>query len=285
MENRWKIAKLKTIVVLIGLLVNASWTVGQVMPVDITAMAVSPHSNKLSDYYSPNLNKFRVSLLLKDPTEPSWDVYLRVKIQGNWMSLSSRIDYKPNHSIVINSGEFVTVSSSDLEELLLPMNLTVSGPKSNLLSSYGVLAEGAYTMEIAAYDYNTNKLVSRVVALPLNINLNNPPLLVLPPRETVVDLQQIQNLTFQWQDGLGHIRENNTNYCLRLYEVSPEDIAVDGASLLASNRVKKVFEVDDLNMKSYAIQNSIYPLEVGKNILLLFRFQLKTERFLLRITV
>lgn len=257
-------ARLKTLLTTLVVFVSVHCAVGQIMPVDITAMAAAPNSNRLSDYYSPSLSKLRVSLLLKDPTEPSWDVYLRVKVQGPWLSFYTSPNYRPAHPLVIHSGEYITVDNSDLEDMLLPSHLITEGAKANLLQQQGLLAEGQYSMEITAYDFKTDKQVSRTVVVPLNVNLNNPPFFVMPQKESVIDVQDIQSVIFQWQDGLGYIQENNSTYCFRLYVVAPEDEGIDGAALLASNRLQKVYEECDLTVKNLILGSSRYVLEVGR---------------------
>ncbi|RPD42467.1 hypothetical protein EG028_04640 [Chitinophaga barathri] len=157
-----------------------------------------PYSLYLSDYSAPDLQRMQVHLLLKDLTESNYKIRLRFRIEGLGVTLLSKNNfYVP--PIVVNGGEMIMISGSDLAPYLNPQNLQIQGLDLNKFTrDGGKLPEGIYRFTVEALDYTRNNVVSNAGTAIISTFLSYPPVINMPLADQKVEAMEPQNVVFQW---------------------------------------------------------------------------------------
>lgn len=258
-KNKFNIVLCTLLVVLLGLLLPVKLNAQQQFPVTVNAAIVPPYSAYLSDYISPGLNKLMVTLVFNDYNEPSWNVYLKIKIESNNVRISSKADFVPLKPITLLPGVPVQLSGEDLYDYFDFNNIDVAGISKASLISSGKLIEGCYRFCFEVYDYNKRVPISLQSCVNANIILNDPPQLTLPNNNAVVNLSS-QNINFQWQLLGGN--PTITKYIFSLYEL--ESYNANPEVSIKENRALKVFESNELSNTSFMYDFGSPILKRGK---------------------
>lgn len=242
MKTKFSIDRLKTTFSLLLMLTTIAvfpfrLTGQQRNPVTVNVNIVPPYSVFLTDYISPGSNKLNVTLVFNDFNEPSWNVYLKIKIESNNVLIRTRGDFIPSTPITLTPGVPVQLTGDQLYPYFDYNNIDVSGMSKADLSSSGRLIEGNYTFCFEVYDYKKHTLISNQACAYANIKLNDPPRLVLPEDKSVIPLIT-QNINFQWQ--LPGANPVTTKYQLFLYELP--DYNVEATVAVQNNQARIIFE-------------------------------------------
>ncbi len=171
----------------------------QSFPIQITTQLTPPFSGYISDYASPGNANLRVILLLNDFLHPSYDVKLKIKIQGQGITIQSQNWYYSG-PVSLEPGLPQLLSGTDLSGLLNENNLDFSGITRQQYDTRKVLPEGFYTITITAYDF-LNPIpiqVSNEGITQAWMVLNDPPYLNLPSCGSSVTPIIPQQITFSW---------------------------------------------------------------------------------------
>lgn len=231
----------------------------QHLPVTANVNIAPPYTTYLTDYISPGSNKLIVNLVFNDFNEPSWDVYLRLKVESNNIRITSKPDFKPTKPITLTPGVPLQISGNELYQYFDFNNIEVVGmSKADLISS-GKLIEGTYKFCFEVCDYNKRVPISLESCAFANIVLNDPPRLVLPVDKTVIDLTT-QSINFQWQLTGGN--PNNTKYELSIYEL--ENFNTNASVAIKENRALKIFESTQLDNPLFVYDITAPLLKRGK---------------------
>ena len=140
MIQRYKFAYLLTA------LLFYSWaSQAQVYPVSASIQMIPPHSASLADLVAPASNKMSVILNLNDSEELSYQVKLRVTIEGNGITLTTKenINYSP---IDIAFGSPLILQGVDLQEYFDPAAFNFNGYSITDYLTQGGLPDGFYTI-------------------------------------------------------------------------------------------------------------------------------------------
>jgi hypothetical protein len=186
---------------LLLLLVLGADAGAQVFPLQLTQQ-VDATGGRLSDFSSPALDRYRLSLQLMDPRESSVQVVLRLRIEGNNLRIVSRGGMAP----VLHSVDFgapLTLTGSDLTYLFAPANLDVAGiGAEEFWQGGGLLSEGFYTVCIEAFlpARAGQAGVSDENCVPLFLTVNEPPLVTYPIANQVLDALEPQNFAITWEE-------------------------------------------------------------------------------------
>ena len=196
---------------------------GTSAPVQVNSQLTPPNSIYLSDYANASLNKWPITLTLRDFTKSDYRVRLRITIESQTVRLRTKPTFRPT-GIYLNAGIPTQVPYDKLSAYLNPNNLEISGINPGTFSNSQQLPEGFYTFTVEVLDYQRGNVVSNVGRSVAWIVQNDPPLLNLP-YEDKLRIQEPQQVQFQWTPR--HTASPNstfeTEYIFRLWEIWPAD--------------------------------------------------------------
>ncbi len=228
-------------------------------PVTATTMLTPPHSLYLSDYVSEGSQKCRVTLTFNDYNEPSWDVYLTLKIESSNLLLETKPEFIPTEPVVLYPGVPKIMSGGDLYDYFNYDNLNIHGISRSELEKNGRLPEGFYTFTFEVRDYQTGRVLSNPAIFTANFRLNDPPQIINPLQGEIIKPQDAQFISFQWQ--MQNIDPLKTNYTLHLFEVTDTSSSLEAA--IQNNMATQLFESNptNLNVLNYGMDKPL--LEEG----------------------
>lgn len=194
-------------------------------PVQLTTQLTPPFSGYLSDYSTPGNENLKLLIYLTDFTNPVYDIKLKVKVEGQGITIQSKpFYYSQPFSLV--PGQPLMLSGSDLAGLLNSNNLDFSGISKAQYDQRKVLPEGYYKICFTAYD-NSNPSQIKVSNESCGFGwmvLSDPPFLNSPICSSTVTITNPQNIMFSWTP-MNMASPNsaaNTEYELSLYEIRPD---------------------------------------------------------------
>lgn len=209
--------------------------------VNINTHIVPPYSPYLGDYYEVGLPKLISTLVFLDFNESSWDVKLKVKLQSSSVVIETRQGFRPLTPITLTPGIAKVVTSDDWSEYFSYENINVSGMNKNNLFNTGVIPEGLYTFSVEVLDYDSGIALSDISNYSIYIKIGGIPVIMSPSENFIVPTNP-QNIKFHWRLSSAAIDPLNTEYQLKLYEVTSPD--VDPVTALANNNAILVYESD-----------------------------------------
>ncbi|MCW3076135.1 MAG: hypothetical protein JWO32_744 [Bacteroidetes bacterium] len=171
--------------------------------------------------------KLKLILQLNDFSVPHHNVRLKFEIKGNGFTLSTKTFFNPP-AIVLQPGEPLLVTSTDLAPYLNSNNLDFTGINLSQYEQKMCLPEGYYSICVKAYDYYTPTVqLSNEACSQAWFTLSDPPYLNLPLCNSVVTPFNPQNVIFQWTPmNLGSPNSAlNTEYEFALWECRPDSNA------------------------------------------------------------
>ncbi|WGH76033.1 DNA/RNA non-specific endonuclease [Tenacibaculum tangerinum] len=198
----------------------------QTYPVQVTPQLIPPYSLKISDYATTTSEKLYVNILLTDVNEIGRRVRLKMYIEGQGLSITTRDVIIGETPIYLDGGINLRLSNVDLQPYFQLNNLAGITPEQYNLP----LPNGGYNFCFEVYDYFTNRRVSAKSCTTAYLLQNDPPILNLPFRDNIVNATNPQNILFTWTPR--HSNANNVQYEFTLKELW--DIQNPQANFLAS---------------------------------------------------
>ena len=237
-------------------------TLAQTFPVQVNSLLTPPNSLFLSDYVAPGSMKWQVQLNFLDFNETSRDVFLRLKIESNELSISTNNDYIPLTPINIIPGIPYLLNGADLYEYLAPQNATYVGAATENLLQNGRLPEGFYSFCVEVIDYTTLEVLSLEKCNSAWLRLMDEPSIASPGCGVILDNSVPQSINFNWQlTNALSIEGGFPEYQLSIYEIL--DDAVDPATAMINGDVVLHFQSFWQTQSSF-VYNTGYPqLENG----------------------
>lgn len=229
----------------------------QQMPTSATVIMNPPHPVYLSDYYSFGSNYFQTILSLNDLNEPTWDVRLKVTIEGEGIVITTKPSFIPSLPITLTSGIPLTFQGADFAPYLDVNNVDLQGITAASLNQSGKLPEGLYQFCVEVLDYQTGIPLSNPSCATVFIFFEPPPVTLEPSCEGVVTPMDPQNIYFTWQiaGGASPTIALTSKYKLFLYEITdPND---NPYFAVENNHALLVYESDYLNQTSLSIDFGI----------------------------
>ena len=217
-------------VLVIGLLALSQQGQAQNRPVTSTLQITPPYSVYLADYARPGSEQMQLYLLLRDLTEPAYDVRLRLTIEGSGIRLQTDPNFLPP-PITLEGGSPLIVSGQDLAPYLDSRHLLFSGITRQAYEERRALPEGFYQFSVEVLDYRrSDRVLSRAATFMAWLTLNEPPRITAPICGSTQPLQEPQHLLLQWIDGgNAAVGSMTTEYELTLVEVFPKERNVEDA--------------------------------------------------------
>ncbi|MFN8415490.1 MAG: fibronectin type III domain-containing protein [Cytophagaceae bacterium] len=139
----------------------------------------------------------QTSIVLNDLQEPYLDVYLNIKIEGVGMSIQSNPSI-PVMPIRIYPGVPYFLTTTDMDAIFQSSRLIFRGYERSSWMRQLPFPEGNYRLEMEVVEWKSNVVVSNVAMQYTWLMLQDPPMLVFPSNEQVLEVTQPQWITFQW---------------------------------------------------------------------------------------
>ncbi|MFO0478211.1 MAG: hypothetical protein ACK50L_05470, partial [Bacteroidota bacterium] len=197
-------------------------------PIQLNVILTPPYSGYLPEYATAGNEKLKVILLQKDLTQPTYNVRLAMRLEGNGYSLSTNPFFK-GQPISLQAGVPLEISGSDIYEFLNSANLDFAGLNKNSYEQGQALPEGYYSICFTAYDYNSTlpTQVSNQSCTQAWMTLSDPPFLNMPICGSTVQSNTPQNVLFGWTPmNTGSPNSaNQTEYIFELWETRPDNQA------------------------------------------------------------
>ena len=192
---------------------------GQIIyPVSAIAQSVPPHSGNLDELASPGANRIGLNLILHDATEISYQARLRISIEGEGISLTTRQNINPP-PITLSFGVPTQLTGTDLAPYFDPNNLDFSGYSLDAYLQNGGLPNGHYNIcfEVLDYDRSDEEAVALESCTSIFAILHDTPVVLAPIGAQTITYPQY--LTLQWQ--ARHTGAFPTAYEIEIYEYDP----------------------------------------------------------------
>ena len=156
---------------IIFFLVSITHLASQNYPVQVTCNVIPPVGVSLAELQSPLSPGFQVTAVLTDLGRPSYDVRLRLTIEGQGIVLRTRNE-AVLPAIRLLSGEVKVLDPGMIKPYLDVNNLDIDGISKEQFIKAGMrLPEGPYNFCIEAMDYH------RIPSLPVSKSRCSPVLL------------------------------------------------------------------------------------------------------------
>ena len=238
---------------------------GQIYPSGVTTTMLPPYSIFLDEYANPINPKIRATVVFTDFTEPSWNIYLKLKITGPNFTIESRQGVKPPQSFNVLPGVPFQISGADLDWYFNNDNLSFSGiSRSQLEANNNRLPEGFYTFCFEVLDYETGKKISLPSCAAAYLSLNDPPIVIAPTCGNAIENLTQQNILFQWQisNTNGNLNVSSLNYQIDLYEVN--NPYSNPLTAIINNQALPIWQSQPISQTSYLYGPADPPLEKTK---------------------
>ncbi|UII27541.1 fibronectin type III domain-containing protein [Fulvivirga maritima] len=196
----------------------------QTFPVSAQLQLTPPYSVYLSDLLRPETDQVKLNLILRDLQEPFVDVVLKLKIEGQGLSMETAPYYMPP-ALTLESGTPQLLTTVELSPYFDAANLIFGGiSKSKYEQQGGRLPEGLYRISFTAYDANTGRQLSMPAQAIAWMALSEPPRLNQPFCESEINLESgMQYIVFQWSPiGVSPNTFGELEYEFSLVEIRPE---------------------------------------------------------------
>ena len=236
----------------------------QIYPTVVTPTVLGPCSIYFEDFYSAMNPKLSVLMQLNDLTVPQRDVYLKVRINGPGIVITSLPNTKSLIPITLNSGMSTMLFGADIADVFDFNKLSFSGISRQQLEVNGRLPEGAYTVCFTIMDYDQEVQISAEGCVPVQLALSDPPQIINPSCGSVVTQINPTNFLFNWMltNSNSLVDMNNVNYQLNLYEITSN--TANPQTAIMNNQALMVWQSELLNTFTYNYGIIDPVLEVGK---------------------
>jgi hypothetical protein len=185
----------------------------QQYPVEATFLLKPPYPVYLFDYANPAGSQLSLQIILKDLASGSRNVRLSFSIEGAGFQASNLPQLVNLPQFTLTPGIPQTLSQADLAPYFKAENLNISPQQYSQ-----ALTEGVYTFKVQVIDVLSERAISKIHESPsIWIVVNDPPLLNTPSNQAEINVQNPQNILFQWTPR--HKQANAVEYDFVLTEL------------------------------------------------------------------
>lgn len=179
------------------LIASATTSFAQVYPIQATVQLTPPYSLYLSDYVESGTERLALNVFLADIARPQLDIYFRLRIVGQGITIETKPEYKPA-PMSIQGGVPLRLISTDLADYFNPNNLNFQGLTRREYDQRGKLPEGVYQFCFEVLEYNRGLKISNTACAAAWMVLNDPPIVNLPRQDEKLKVLSPQNVLLQW---------------------------------------------------------------------------------------
>ncbi len=234
----------------------------QTFPAIVSFTMSPPNSPYLSDFLQPGQERVILNVTFLDQNEPSWNVKLRMNIDGNGITLrTSQAFYQ---SVTLSPGPNL-IDLVELEQLFDFSKMDVQGINKSELVNAGRLPEGTYTFCVEVMDAARGDQLGTAGCHTATLIQNNPPQVTTPSCGDVISAAGGQNILFNWIPM--HDPSIQVRYEMKLVQV-PEGMNVNDAINSTSFPILDWLEI---NGTSFIYGPTLLPLDLNQK----YAFQLR----------
>ncbi len=210
--------KIKVLLISAAILFFSQNIFAQIYPINITTQSMPPHTGNIADWTAPGTNRLGVNLLLKDANEVNFQARLKVKIEGQGITLRSRNNL-PIAPIELRYGAPTQLNGNDLSQLLHYENLFFENYSIQQYQANGGLPDGTYQVCFQVFDYDRidDEAASFESCVTIFATLHKTPVILSPIGK--IDPLFPQFVPVQWQ--ARHTGGFPTEYNVEIYEYDP----------------------------------------------------------------
>lgn len=220
--------------------------------ITVSVMVNPPYSHDIRDYVNqPGKILVLLTASASDDLSLGKDRYT-IKLIGsitgdNGISLRTKASYRPPMPIELLLGQSMQLTANDIEQYFTVENLDIQGiSREDLLAGKG-LREGSYSICVQAVDYDTNEPYSEEdpfgCSSPFDLRYIEPPQLLFPMCEEVLEPLYPQNLNFQWTMPVGITNPGLLRYKFRLFELPDQ---ASNPEAIVNSAMPPFFEQSDI---------------------------------------
>jgi hypothetical protein len=192
----------------------------QIYPVTANFTLIQPNSVYLSDYTTSNADNLRITLLQNDQVNASYDVRLRLKIEGSGVKIQTSPDFN-TVPILLTNGIPELLNGLDLAAYLAPNALQFQGITREQYRRRAAIPDGFYRFSVQVFDYRTGVALSEEASTSAWFILNDPPRLNLPSCGEKLRPQDPAYILFNWL-GMQTSGGFSTEYIFQLFWIQPK---------------------------------------------------------------
>lgn len=236
----------------------------QVYPVSVSTTLTPPYPIKLSDFYSASNSSLKSTIVLNDPTKPSFNARISIRIESNNIKIETRPDFIPTSPLSLTAGVPSLLQNTDFAPYLNSQNITVTGSDpSAFFANGGKLPEGFYQICVTVLDYNTGIAVSQAGCTMVNIFQEQPPRLLNPQCEKMVTPLVPQSVFMSWQASPGGSPSlaASSQYTLSIWKIIDDN--TDGLAAVQNGQSTPVYTSSNLTQTTLNLDLTTTQLDIG----------------------
>ncbi|GJM63075.1 hypothetical protein [Persicobacter diffluens] len=195
-------------------------------PVQANLVLTPPYGIRLSDYAAPGNQMIKGQVWLKDLNQPELPVRFKVKVEelSGKITLETTPQFLPD-PLYIMGGQPEMLDGSNLGIYFDLANLhTTRGSINSITTNGGKLPDGLYRFSLQVLEYYTGRLISNTPMQQAFLTQSDPPQLILPMEQMLVEARDPQYLVFSWNPR--HLaspnRPQNVTYRFQIVEILRE---------------------------------------------------------------
>ncbi len=233
------------------------------MPTSVIVNLNPPSPLYIGEYYSFGSQALTAQLTLNDLQQDSWDVRLKVTIEGEGIKISTKQNFRPLNRITLFKGLTQIIEGDGFAEYLNVNNVDLEGITAASLNQSGKLPEGHYVFSVEILDYNTGIPLSFPDFKSAFIFFEPPPVTLQPACESVITPTDPVNLYFTWQiaGGSDPSIAMSSKYQLSLYEITED--SQDPYFAVENNHALLIYQSDFINQTSLSIDQTSMAVSLG----------------------
>lgn len=203
--------------------------------VQVTTSLVPPYSTRLSDYAN---QPGKVLITLRNTQTRVVNLYLRLQITGdNGIQVLTNPTFRASRAITLQANAVATVTLADLQTLFDLNSFIIRGTSLSQIEQQNGLPEGTYSICVRAFDFTRQEFPlspdSPLGCTTIRLTQLEPPLLIKPFADEVVQVQTPQNQIFLWSPPAGS--PAGTQFQLKIVEMFDPNRNPNDAFLARTN--------------------------------------------------
>lgn len=154
----------------------------------------APYPVYLVDYSNPSQTSLSIQIQQNDASMASRNIRLRLFIEGQGYLIESTDAVQGEPLLVLTYGQVYNLSPAEVANYFKKYNLKVNPDLYNK-----PLPEGSVRLGVQVIDHQTGRALSGVQwGAPVWITVNEPPVWVMPEKESKITATLSPNIVFQW---------------------------------------------------------------------------------------
>ncbi|GGD53629.1 hypothetical protein GCM10011514_17210 [Emticicia aquatilis] len=214
---------MKKYILLIISVLSLSFTFAQQVSVNVSV--APPYTPYLLDYL---FSTGKITLQVKNNTRQILQIKLLGSITGdNGLWVKTKPNFQPTKPIILNPNEIKIFKNwQELQGFFDGNNVEYSEINPEVIARNG-FPEGTYNICLRALDFTTNTVLSFEEPLgcsnPISIRYVEPPVIIFPKDEDIVNIGNRQPIMFNWSNIIGLTK--GISFSFKLVELPNDEVS------------------------------------------------------------